>query len=154
MEKKYRGIIKQIKSKEKNLSQENNQLKEMINNQDAGQNQMSFGNQLQNLNLYNKVMGNNNNNDATNKSMMNMNVNKNNILNDNNNSALDPNNVNNTFNLPLNNNVVNATFRGANYQPAQFQKIEDPNDLGQKQTLEEFKMLLKKMDEKIDLAKK
>ena len=72
----------------------------------------------------------------------------NNILNDNNNSMIiDSNNqrniLNNTLNL-ANNKRIN------NYQ--MMPKIEDPNDDGQKKTLEEFKDLLKRIDEKLDIT--
>ena len=144
IEKKYKGMIKQIKSKEKGIIKENSQLKEILNNQDNS-------NKLQNLALYKNVIGIdnnniNNNNNQLNRTMFNIPVN-NNILNDNNNSmVIDSNNQRNL----LNNTLNFANKRVNNYQ--MMPKIEDPNDDNQKKTLEEFKELLKKIDEKLDIT--
>ena len=133
-------MIKQIKSKEKGIIKENSQLKEILNNQDNS-------NKLQNLALYKNVIGiDNNNNNQLNRTMFNIPVN-NNILNDNNNSmVIDSNNQRNL----LNNTLNFANKRINNYQ--MMPKIEDPNDDNQKKTLEEFKELLKKIDEKLDIT--
>jgi hypothetical protein len=75
--------------------------------------------------------------------MFNLPVNQNNILNNNNNNLGIENNLNyNNNNMFLNNNNLNMN----NYQF----KIEDPVEENQRKTLEEFKLLLQKMDEKID----
>ena len=50
------------------------------------------------------------------------------------------------FNSPINNNILNDN---SNFI---IPKIEDPNDSNQKKVLEEFKDLLKKMDEKLDIS--
>ena len=135
MEKKYKGMIKQIKKKEKGIIKENNQLKELINNQDNN-------NQLQNLALYNNSIGDNN---QLNRTMYNLPVN-NNILNDNSNSMIIDSNQNNL----LNNNLNFATNKKINdFQ--MISKIEDPNDGHQKKTLDEFKDLLRKIDEKLEI---
>ena len=86
------------------------------------------------------------NNNQLNHTMFNIPVN-NNILNDNNSMIIDSNNQKNILNntLMINNKRIN------NYQ--MMPKIEDPNDDNQKKTLEEFKELLKKMDEKLDITK-
>ena len=145
MEKKYKGMIKHIKSKEKGMIKENNQLKEILNNQDNS-------NKLQNLALYKNTVGLNNNNindnNQLNRTMFNIPVN-NNILNDNNNSmVVDSNNQRNI----LNNTLNFANNQRINNNVQMMPKIEDPNDDNQKRTLEEFKQLLKRMDEKLDIT--
>ena len=95
IEKKYKVMIKNIKSKEKGIKKENKDLKKLIKNQE-----------------------NNNENSQLNKTMLNSPIN-NNILNDNSNSIMLP-------------------------------KIEDPNDGNQKKVLDDFRDLLKKMDEKLE----
>ena len=141
MEKKYKGLIKHIKSKEKGMLKENNQLKEILNNQDNS-------NKLQNLALYKNAIGLDNNNNQLNHTMFNIPVN-NNILNDNNNNSMviDSNNqrnlLNNTLNIANNKRINNVQM---------MPKIEDPNDDNQKRTLEEFKDLLKRIDEKLDIT--
>ena len=122
---------------------ENNQLKEILNNQDNN-------NKLHHLASYKNIMGVDNNinvnNNQLNNTMYNMPVN-NNILNENNSMVIDSNNQRNVLNNTLtfaNNKRIN------NYQMAS--KIEDPNDDNQKKTLEEFKELLKKIDEKLDIS--
>ncbi len=134
-------MIKQIKSKEKGIIQENSQLKEILNNQDNS-------NKLQNLALYKNAIGLDNNNNQLNRTMFNIPVN-NNILNDNNNNSMviDSNNqrnlLNNTLNIANNKRINNVQM---------MPKIEDPNDDNQKRTLEEFKDLLKRIDEKLDIT--
>ena len=132
-------MIKQIKWKEKRIIKENSQLKEMLNNQDNA-------NKLQNLALYKNAVGVDNNNQLYN-TMFNIPVN-NNILNDNNNSiVIDSNNqrniLNNTLHLANNQRINNFKM---------MPKIEDPNYDNQKKTLEEFKDLLKRIDEKLDIT--
>ena len=50
------------------------------------------------------------------------------------------------FNSPINNNIIND-----NSNSIMIPKIEDPNDTNQKKALEEFKDLLKKIDEKLEI---
>ena len=50
------------------------------------------------------------------------------------------------FNSPINNNIIND-----NSNSLMIPKIEDPNDTNQKKALEEFKDLLKKIDEKLEI---
>jgi hypothetical protein len=140
IEKKYKGMIKQIKSKEKGIVQENSQLKEILNNQDNS-------NKLQNLALYQNALGK----DNLNRTMFNIPVN-NNLLNDNNNNSvvIDSNNQRNI----LNNNTLNFANNKRINNIQNMPKLEDPNDDGQKKTLEEFKELLQKIDEKLDINKK
>ena len=132
IEKKYKGMIKQIKSKEKGIVQENSQLKEILNNQDNS-------NKLQNLALYQNALGKDN---ALNRTMFNIPVN-NNLLNDNNSVVIDSDNQRNILNFTNNKKITQN-----------MPKLEDPNDDGQKRTLEEFKQLLLKIDEKLDINKK
>ena len=138
IEKKYKGMIKQIKTKEKGIIKENSQLKEMLNNQDNN-------NKLQNLAMYKNTMGIDNNNQL-NHTMFNIPVN-NNILNDNNSMVIDSNNQRNALN-----NTLNFANKKINNNYKMMPKIEDPNDDNQKKTLEEFKDLLKKIDEKLDIT--
>ena len=72
---------------------------------------------------------------------------------ENNNKALlndglnnDNNQMNRTmFSLPIQNNILND-----NSNSMMMQRIEDPNEGNQKKALEEFKDLLKKIDEKLE----
>ena len=142
IEKKYKEKIKQIKSKEKGIMKENNQLKEILNNQDNN-------NKLHHLASYKNIMGPDNNinsnNNQLNNTMYNMPIN-NNILNENNSMAIDSNNQRNV----LNNTLTYANNKRLNNY--QIPRIEDPNDDNQKKTLEEFKELLRKIDEKLDIS--
>ena len=140
IEKKYKGMIKQIKSKEKGIVQENSQLKEILNNQDNS-------NKLQNLALYQNALGK----DNLNRTMFNIPVN-NNLLNDNNNNSvvIDSNNQRNI----LNNNTLNFANNKRINNIQNMPKLEDPNKKKKKKTLEEFKELLQKIDEKLDINKK
>ena len=108
IERKYKGMIKQIKNKEKDIKKENKDLKKLINNQEN------------NNKTFNNGFNSNNENSQLNKTMFNSPIN-NNILNDNSNSMMIP-------------------------------KIEDPNDGNQKKILEEFKDLLKQMDERLEMS--
>ena len=49
------------------------------------------------------------------------------------------------FNSPINNNILND-----NSNSIMLPKIEDPNDGNQKKVLDDFRDLLKKMDEKLE----
>ena len=97
--------------------------------------------------MYNNMGADNaNNNNQLNNTMFNMPIN-NNILNENNSIVMDVNNKKNAMNNTL--NLVNNN-RNINYQMVP--RIEDPNEDNQKRTLEEFKELLKKIDEKLDIS--
>ncbi len=111
---------------------ENNQLKEILNNQDNNK----IG--INNINM--------NNNNQLNHTMFNIPIN-NNILNDNNSMVVDSNNNRNILN-----NTLNIANKRINNNYKMVTKIEDPNDDNQKKTLEEFKELLKKIDEKLDIS--
>ena len=110
MEKKYKGMIKQIKSNEKNIIQKNNELKELLSKQNK-ENQNMSGNEYDVKSNYNM------------------------------------NNTNGYDNKLVNNNIMNNNIMNYNMES----RIEDPNDFGQRKTLEEFKNLLKKIDEKLDI---
>ena len=154
LEKKYKDIFKQMKNKQNLLNEENNKLKEMINkNQEGsfenyGENEVKMNN-IQNLNLYKKINGDDNNNNlnfetpiVTNRSLSSKN-NNNNFINinenieqtfGNNNSNMNNMNYTNNFNYDINSN-----------------SYIDAKEARQKRTLNNFKMLLDKMDEKIEI---
>ena len=128
IDKKYKNILKKMKNKQTVLSNENNQLKEIINNQEiANQNQLNqtMFNIQPNLGI-NSVLNDNNplKNDYS------INFGNNNILRG----------VNNSFNM---NNCIHELF-------PTIKKVYKENENGQLKTLEEFKSLLRKMDEKLE----
>ena len=155
LEKKYKDIFKHMKNKQNLLNQENNKLKEIINNQEGsfdnfGQNEIKMNN-IQNLNLYKKINGENNESKlnfetpiGTNRSTKN---NKNNFINidENIEQTFGNNNINNN-NLGNNMNYKN----NFTYDINSYSYI-DTKEARQKRTLNNFKQLLDKMDEKIEI---
>ena len=138
MIKKYKDILKHMKNKQNILNEENIKLKEIINKQDLSMDNDEDNdnkmNQIQNLNLYNKVTGDNY---------------KNNNLN-----------FENNITTNMNNNIINnneQTFGNNNMDKSNdidyYLKTSyvDTKEQGQKRTLNDFKILLNKMDERIDI---
>jgi hypothetical protein len=159
LEKKYKGVLKQMKNKQKILHRENSKLKEIINNQELQKTQLDLinQNQKQNLSLYNTVMGQRNfinqtnDNNTTNQSIYNYgNANHTNLINNEEiqeswgGNGMDyKNNLNLNYNYNYNNNITNTNNTNSSYI--------DPKEAGQKKTLNEFKKLLNKIDEKLDM---
>ena len=155
IQKKYKDILKKMKIKQNTLSQENLDLKQRINNQDFSVNIMNDNNLGFNIN----------NNNQLNKTMMNLQTQ--NILNTNS-FMMDNNNINNLNNIQRQNvlnNTVNFGNNNLQYSSniksninnylgmfSSFQNFDDDNgnDFAQKHTLEQFKQLLRKMDEKLE----
>ena len=139
LQKKYKGLIKQLKMKEKELNDENKSLKTLLNEKDMEKEQMEFHYQseLKNMSLYNNMNMNNNNTSI----MMNQSQQQ----------------INPHFNM---NNTSNAVFSNTNYainnsvNVNNTYRFDDIKDDEQKRTLEDFKRLLNKMDEKLDLSLK
>ena len=147
LQKKYKGVIKQLKIKEKNLSDENKSLKSMLNEKDLEKEQIEYRyqNELKNMSLYNNVNNNNNNTSVMmNQSQQQLQYNHNqfNNMNNTSNNVFANTNyaVNNSVHVMNYNNNINNTY-----------KLDETKDDEQKRTLEEFKRLLNKMDEKLDL---
>ena len=130
LEKKYKDIFKHMKNKQNLLNQENNKLKEIINNQEG---------QLENLEDNNDNINNLNNINFQSPLMNNMNSTNvnNNLININENAKpiFRNNNLDNNTNLNYNNSS----------------SYIDTKEERQKRTLNNFKMLLDKMDEKIEV---
>ena len=130
LEKKYKDIFKHMKNKQNLLNQENNKLKEIINNQEG---------QLENLEDNNDNINNLNNINFQSPLMNDMNPRNvnNNLININENAEpiFRNNNLNNNTNLNYNNSS----------------SYIDTKEERQKRTLNNFKMLLDKMDEKIEV---
>jgi hypothetical protein len=138
-----------------------NELKEIINNQDLQKTQLDLNrqNQMQNLSLYNTVMGQRNyinqinDNNITNQSIYNYgNVNHTNLINNeeiqeswggNGMDYKNNLNMNYNYNYNYNNNITNTNNTNSSYI--------DPKEAGQKKTLNEYKKLLNKIDEKLDM---
>ena len=146
-------------------------LKEKIKDYEFDKGFVDFKNQnrMQNLNLFNKVTGenitnldpmnfdiniNNNlniDNNMTNKTMFNLPVNQNKLLNNSNINIFNQSYNNQNFfqsinNQNINNNLINnANSRLNNMMIHHY--IEDSRDQSQKEALEEFKKLLSKIDE-------
>lgn len=147
LQKKYKGVIKQLKIKEKNLYDENKSLKSLLNEKDLEKEQIEYRyqNELKNMSLYNNVNNNNNNTSIMmNQSQQPLQYNHNQFNNMNNTSTNVFTNtnyaVNNSVHVMNYNNNINNTY-----------KFDETKDDEQKRTLEEFKRLLNKMDEKLDL---
>ena len=153
IQKKYKEILKKLKMKQNNLSKENNNLKLQINNQEFSVNNALVDN-FGSLNI---------NNNQLNKTMMNLQptnvLNNNSFMLDNNNINIQQrqNVLNNTFNIG--NNTQFGTNLKSNYNInnylgmfSSFQNIEDDNDNdnNQRHTLDEFKKLLRKIDQKLE----
>ena len=122
LEKKYKGLIKQMQVNEKKLEKENMNLKNLINEKENERNQMeiNFQNQI-NQSMYN------NNNQMGNYPMSNEQMN-------------DYNNYMNNYIYPETRNFTDMST------------IDDPNEGRQKKSLEDFKKLLNKIDEKLDTS--
>lgn len=147
LQKKYKSVIKQLKIKEKNLYDENKSLKSLLNEKDLEKEQIEYRyqNELKNMSLYNNVNNNNNNTSIMmNQSQQQLQYNHNQFNNMNNTSTNVFTNtnyaVNNSVHVMNYNNNINNTY-----------KFDETKDDEQKRTLEEFKRLLNKMDEKLDL---
>ena len=172
-----------MKTNEKKLYQENQNLKNKINQSENEKSEMelNFQNRVQNMSLFNSI-----NNNQNNRSLMNNNSFSPNRLNINN--KLNQSNINSNINSPLRvNNSVNYNMKPVNspcspcknispnnisthnsymmtnmnsynmmMSPSRninlmnYQRFQDPKEKGQKKTLEEFKKLLLKIDEKLD----
>ena len=138
LEKKYKGAIKHMKNRQNILNQENSQLKEIINNNNINREQRDINNQ-------NKI----------NLSMHNMEINKNDISKINDNNMINLNMTSNKYiendsqdllnNMNFNNNL-NYTYNAINTS-----SYVDTKEAGQKKTLNEFKMLLSRIDERLDM---
>ena len=149
LDKKYKGIIKQLKMKEKKLFEENKSLKDLLNEKDIEKEQMEYHyqNELKNVSLYNNV---------NNSNVLCQGLNGTNLPNSNvNNSMAAGYNMNSNFGLgqPNTNFNVNSSYYGLGVGNNTY-RFEDPKEEGQKRTLEEFKRLLNKIDEKLDLPVK
>ncbi|MCQ2817348.1 MAG: hypothetical protein MJ252_08800 [archaeon] len=137
IQKKLKGMIKKLKFREKSLTDENERLKNILSEKENEKQQMeiSYQNELNNISLYNnfnnsQMLGINqpmNNPNLTNASMHMIN-----------NSMMVGN-----VNLP--NQFISTTSYSCN--------LNDSREEGQKKTLEDFKKLLAKIDEKLDGSK-
>jgi chromosome segregation ATPase len=147
MEKKYKNVLKHMKDKQNCLNQENIKLKEIINNEqdeideNYRENEVKI-NDIQNSNLINKMNTSNNN-----YSMLNFEsqVGTNRSLNNNNKSNLI--NINENSEQTFRNNNMNIKN---NYNYNINSSYIDTKEAGQKRTLDNFRMLLDKMDKKIN----
>ena len=151
LEKKYRGVLKKMKSKQNLLNQEKSKLKDYLNNKDINEEQLDINtqNKIQNISLYNAAMGNRsgisqvNTNNISNQTMYNLDVNKNNLINNYDNQENLTKNINynnsNNLNYTFDYNALNGSYL-------------DPKEAGQKRTLNEFKKLLNRIDEKLDMV--
>ena len=110
LEKKYKNIIRQMKTNEKKLYQENQNLKNKINQSENEKSEMelNFQNRVQNMSLFNSI-----NNNQNNRSLMNNNSFSPNRLNINN--KLNQSNINSNINSPPRvNNSVNYNMKPVN----------------------------------------
>ena len=135
LEKKYKYNTKQMKNKEKILLNENQNLKHKITEIEAEKNQIEVQNKIQNISNNNLGLNNNLNSSVmlNNNTMFNLPAVQNNMLN-------------NSFSVNTNNNLGMINNLGT-YQTFTY-KYDDGDD--EKKTLEEFKRILAKIDEKLD----
>ncbi len=153
LEKKYKNILKQMKNKERSLFEENKSLRDIISEKELEKSQMelNYQNQMQNMSLLANQGCGLNSSAFINNTMFNFPVNNQNLLNNsvmNNNvsyNAIPINNNLNATNQFINNTTNNVKFNNNNMLSAEEQREEN-----QKRTLEEFKKLLAKIDEKLD----
>lgn len=149
--KKLLGMIKQLQFKEKTLTEENEKLKEVLDKKETERQQMemTYQNELNNISLYNNFNNsqllNNTGNNFINNSMANLgnsNVNNNMMNNMNNNNNYVNHSMANFGSNSLSQQIMPPTMTGY--------KFDDSREEGQKRTLDEFKKLLAKIDEKLD----
>ena len=141
LEKKYNDVLKQVKKKENILNKENMQLKEILN-KDMEESDINNKNKIQNYALYKTIMGNKGGvnpiiGNNINNNMLNTAINTNAILNNNEKKIIQKNEI----------DYEDFTY---NYMIPNSSYI-DPKEDGQKKTLNEFKSLLNKIDEKLDM---
>ena len=143
LEKKFKGAMKHMKNKQNILNQENSQLKEIINNNNLNLNmnreQLDITNNNKNINnisTYNNVIGKEDISQINDTNAINMNASSNKFMN--NESQEMYNNMNYNNNLNYNYNIGNTSY-------------VDTKEAGQKRTLNEFKMLLNRIDERLDM---
>ena len=147
MEKKYKNVLKHMKDKQNCLNQENIKLKEIINNEqdeideNYRENEVKI-NDIQNSNLINKMNTSKNNYSKLNFESQ---VGTNRSLNNNNKSNLI--NINENSEQTFRNNNMNIKN---NYNYNINSSYIDTKEAGQKRTLDNFRMLLDKMDKKIN----
>ena len=153
LEKKFKRIMTQMKNRQNNLTKENYELKELVAIRDMQKEQIDF-------NLRNNCSSN------LNRTVCGVHPVNYDILGNENeigiNQSIEPilgnnilgNGLNNTFSInrtPMTmgdqqyNLLTNASLNN------QYFRIEDPKEESQKRTLEEFKNLLEKIDEKLDM---
>lgn len=157
IEHKYKGIINHLKQKEKSLILENSNLKEMLNDKEAENEQIEthYQNQIRNISL-NNVM-----NPNINKSNLNYNNNENQLYQLNNQNLLHNNSAINTrgnYNLNsshyngIGNFINNSYYVGTKNPPIGANMYDDPKEEVHKRNLEDFKKLLNNIDEKLDFS--
>jgi hypothetical protein len=142
-----------MKNKERSLFEENKSLRDIISEKELEKSQMelNYQNQMQNMSLLANQGCGLNSSAFINNTMFNFPVNNQNLLNNsvmNNNvsyNAIPVNNNLNATNQFINNTTNNVKFNNNNMLSAEEQREEN-----QKRTLEEFKKLLAKIDEKLD----
>ena len=153
LEKKYKNILKQMKNKERSLFEENKSLRDIISEKELEKSQMelNYQNQMQNMSLLANQGCGLNSSAFINNTMFNFPVNNQNLLN---NSVMN-NNV--SYNaIPINNNLnatnqfINNTTNNVKFNNNNMLSVEEQREENQKRTLEEFKKLLAKIDEKLD----
>ena len=155
LEKKYKNILKQMKNKERSLFEENKSLKDIISEKELEKSQieLNYQNQLQNMSLLNNQGGGLNSSAFINNTMFNFPINNQNILNNslmNNNISYNNIQMNNNLNATGNQNIINNTTTNIKVNNPNILCAEEQREENQKRTLEEFKKLLAKIDEKLD----
>ena len=155
LEKKYKNILKQMKNKERSLFEENKSLKDIISEKELEKSQieLNYQNQLQNMSLLNNQGGGLNSSAFINNTMFNFPINNQNILNNslmNNNISYNNIQMNNNLNATGNQNIINNTTTNIKVNNPNILCVEEQREENQKRTLEEFKKLLAKIDEKLD----
>ena len=150
LENKFKGVIRQMKQREKSLIEENMTLKEMLNDKDVQSEQMEqhYQNQIKNISFYHAV----NPSSATLNTYHNGNSNVSNNQQQQHHQLVHNNSAVNTrgnYNLNVSHYNVGVGMSNGNRYGSNV--YDDPKEEEQKKTLEDFKMLLNNIDEKLDL---
>ena len=150
LENKFKGVIRQMKQREKSLIEENMTLKEMLSDKDVQSEQMEqhYQNQIKNISFYHAV----NPSSATLNTYHNGNSNVSNNQQQQHHQLVHNNSAVNTrgnYNLNVSHYNVGVGMSNGNRYGSNV--YDDPKEEEQKKTLEDFKMLLNNIDEKLDL---
>ena len=160
LENKFKGVIRQMKQREKSLIEENMTLKEMLSDKDVQSEQIEqhYQNQIKNISFYHAVNpssatlntyhngnSNVNSNSQQQQQQLHQLVHNNSAVNTRGNYNLNASH----YNVVGSNSCYGVGMSNGNRYGSNV--YDDPKEEEQRKTLEDFKMLLNNIDEKLDL---